>query len=111
MVTDGLQQEDTDTRNAMEVAAPVEGLKIVPVSGKGRGMIATKPFAVGDVLVSEPPYAAVASLQEIEGVCSGELVPLKDVAAASRCGGCKLVRCCPSHSLPGHTQLLTRTWP
>ena len=92
---------DSDTRiseNATGASVTPEplaqGVSVVPVEGKGfpcRGLVATRAFKVGDVLVEEAPYAAVVSLQEMESTCSGEFTPL-DTAVASTCSGCKRLR-------------------
>jgi hypothetical protein len=91
MVTVCISEEAAHS-SSIAAEMPVQGVKIVPVDGKGRGMVATKEFRAGDVIVEEAPYAAVASLQEIESVCSGYFTDLTDSAGASRCGGCKCVR-------------------
>lgn len=92
-----------DGLRSLAVEMPVQGVQIVLVPGKGRGLVATKEFKIGDVLIEEAPYSAVASLQEIDSACSGEFTQLKDAGAANRCSGCKCVRCdllSPAHSLP-----------
>ena len=70
---------------------PVEGVKVSTVEGRGRGVLATRFFQPGEVLILEPPYAAVASSEEIEDCCSAEFTRLSD-DAVGRCSGCKTVR-------------------
>ena len=78
----------------------VEGVKLVPIEGKGRGVVATRFFQPGEVVILESPYAAVPNLNEIHRCCSQEFTRLPD-DAETRCSGCKVVRCgvylAPSH--------------
>lgn len=94
MVTEVLE----DTSKSLLPELPVQGVKVVAVKGKGRGLVATKAFHVGDVLVEEAPYAAVVSLHEMDSACSGDLSHL-DTAAASKCNGCKRLRSLFLHPL------------
>lgn len=69
-----------------------EGVEIAAIEGKGRGLVATRDFLPGEVVVREAPYAAVVTLEEMESTCSGEFTPLLS-ATGSRCSGCKSARC------------------
>jgi hydrogenase maturation factor HypE len=91
MVQESMGEDNANSRS-LKAETPVQGVKIVLVEGKGRGMVATQAFKAGDVIIEEAPYAAVVSSQAIDSVCSGLLSPLTDAAVASMCGGCKLVR-------------------
>lgn len=70
---------------------PVEGVKVVPIEGKGRGVVTTRFFQPGEVVVLEAPYAAVPILEEIDTICSARFTRLSDDSGNS-CSGCKSVR-------------------
>ena len=64
-------------------------------AGGGRGLIALRPFARGDVLMRTPPSAAVLSRERSSGRCHH---CFRAVPKLLRCSACSHARyCCASH--------------
>lgn len=85
---------------SLKAESVAEGVRVVVIEGKGRGIVATREFQPGDVVLKEAPYAAVAILEELDTTCSGEFTPL-NTATASRCSACKSVRYCSTSLAQG----------
>jgi hypothetical protein len=75
-------------------AAPLaDGVVIVKMPGKGRGMIAARDFHPGDIIVQEAPFATAVDRDAMEATCSGTMTSFHgESAALKRCGGCKSLR-------------------
>ncbi|XP_017278763.1 N-lysine methyltransferase SMYD2 [Kryptolebias marmoratus] len=69
----------------------MEGLEKFDSPGKGRGLRVTRPFKVGELLLSCPAYAAVLSAKE-RGSCCEFCFTRKEGLA--RCGKCKKASYC-----------------
>lgn len=67
----------------------LRGLSIETRPGRGRCLVATRAFAVGDLLLEEPPYASVVS----DGSSACDACG-RQSASLKRCGGCRLVSFC-----------------
>ena len=87
--------DSAEEQAALCAAEPIaEGVRVTFVEGKGRGVVALRDFAPGEILFEEPPYAAVVIYACLEHICSGEFTVLADSEKTrSTCSGCKSVRC------------------
>ena len=60
---------------------PVPGVKVAHLPGKGRGLLATSAFKVGDTIIDEEPYAAVVMSEVMEGghpICHNDLMTVEE---------------------------------
>ena len=95
-----------DGASSLISQTPVEGVKVVPIEGKGRGVVATRFIQPGEVVILEAPYTAVLVLDQLQHSCSGEFAPLPD-DCATRCSACGSVRCVPWLQCAGSSSELT----
>ncbi|KAM4713023.1 N-lysine methyltransferase SMYD2-like isoform 1-T1 [Anableps anableps] len=68
------------------MTALIEGIVKFDSPGKGRGLRVTKPFKVGELLFSSPPYSYVLSVEERGSYCEFCFTRKEGLA---RCGKCK----------------------
>ncbi|KAM3675338.1 N-lysine methyltransferase SMYD2 isoform 2-T2 [Ammospiza maritima maritima] len=69
-----------------EAAPQLDGLERFASAGKGRGLRARRRFAVGELLLSCPAYAAVLTVSERGSHCDGCFARKEGL---SKCGRCK----------------------
>nr|XP_026646827.1 N-lysine methyltransferase SMYD2 isoform X2 [Zonotrichia albicollis] len=69
-----------------EAAPQLDGLERFASAGKGRGLRARRRFAVGELLLSCPAYAAVLTVSERGSHCDGCFARKEGLA---KCGRCK----------------------
>ncbi|XP_058658106.1 N-lysine methyltransferase SMYD2 isoform X2 [Ammospiza caudacuta] len=69
-----------------EAAPQLDGLERFASAGKGRGLRALRRFAVGELLLSCPAYAAVLTVSERGSHCDGCFARKEGL---SKCGRCK----------------------
>lgn len=64
----------------------IEGIERFDSPAKGRGLRVTKPFKVGELLFSCPPYASVLSVKERGNYCEACFARKQNLA---KCGKCR----------------------
>ncbi|KAI9179504.1 hypothetical protein H9P43_004830 [Blastocladiella emersonii ATCC 22665] len=71
--------------HCMPVKDATPAFRIEPIPGKGRGVIATRAFAVGEVLWCEDPVVALPFAEEVGNICSWCFATPQKRAACSAC--------------------------